>query len=94
MTGIETSPDYIHQKTFCLWFNSFVHSGMAKLGVIIFSNEAWAHLDAYINAQNSHLWGSENPHAYVETDLHPQNLRHNALYHVCELLDFSSSQKP
>jgi len=28
----------------------------------------------YINAQNYRLWKSENPHAYLETGLHPQKI--------------------
>ncbi len=42
---------------------------MAKLEV--FFDEACVHLDSYVSAQNQLLWGSDNPHAYVETSLHP-----------------------
>ncbi len=47
---------------------------MAKLDTILFSDVAWVHLDSYINTQNYHLWGSEIPHAYKETGLHPQKI--------------------
>jgi hypothetical protein len=36
-----------------------------------FSDEAWIHLDGYVNSQNYRIWSSENPHATVETTLHP-----------------------
>jgi hypothetical protein len=35
-----------------------------------FSDEAWIHLDGYVNSQNYRIWSSENPHPTVETTLH------------------------
>ena len=33
---------------------------------IIFPHKAHFDLDGYINKQNCSIWGSENPHAYIE----------------------------
>ena len=33
---------------------------------IIFSNEAHFDLGGYVNKQNYCIWGTENPHAYIE----------------------------
>ena len=33
---------------------------------IIFSDEAQFHLGGYVNKQNCRIWGTENPHAYME----------------------------
>ncbi len=35
------------------------------------SDEAWFHLDGYINSQNYRIWSSENPYMFCETGLHP-----------------------
>ena len=37
---------------------------------IIFSAEAYFDLSGYINKQNCHIWGTENPHAYIEKPTH------------------------
>ena len=33
---------------------------------IIFSDEAHFDLGGYVNKQNRHIWGTENPHAYID----------------------------
>ena len=38
---------------------------------IIFSDEAHFDLGGYVNKQNCSIWGSENPHAYIEKPTHP-----------------------
>ena len=38
---------------------------------IIFSDEAHFHLGGYVNKQNCHIWGSENPHEVLEKPMHP-----------------------
>ena len=35
-----------------------------------FSDEAWFHLSGYVSSQNSRVWASENPHEFVEKQLH------------------------
>ena len=39
---------------------------------IIFSDEAHFDLGGYINQQNCRIWGTENPHAYIEMPTHPK----------------------
>ena len=44
---------------------------------IIFSDEAHFDLDGYVNKQNCCIWGTENPHAYIE------KLTHSTRVTVC-----------
>ncbi len=67
-------PDYGKRLRFCQWFQRFTHSGMGALDRTFFTDEAWVHLDGYVNAQNFRIWSSENPHAFVERGLHPQKV--------------------
>lgn len=41
------------------------------LDLTFFSDESWIHLSGYVNGQNSRHWSTSNPHAYVESSLHP-----------------------
>ena len=41
---------------------------------IIFSDEAHFHLGGYVNKQNCCIWGTENPHAYIESPTHPKRV--------------------
>ena len=41
---------------------------------IISSNEARFDLDGYVNKQKSRIWGTENPHAYIEKPTHPERV--------------------
>ena len=38
---------------------------------IIFSDEAHFDLGRYVKKQNYRIWGTENPHAYIEKPTHP-----------------------
>ena len=40
----------------------------------IFSDEAHFDLGGYINKQNCHIWGTENPHSYIEKPTHPKRV--------------------
>jgi hypothetical protein len=40
------------------------------VGQCEFRDEAWFHLNGYINSQNSQLWSAENPHAVIQSPLH------------------------
>ncbi len=40
-----------------------------------FSDEAWVHLDGYINSQNYRLWCCENLHAFAKSGLHSLKIR-------------------
>ena len=41
---------------------------------IIFLDEAHFDLGGYLNKQNCRIWGTENPHAYIEKPTHPKEL--------------------
>ena len=41
---------------------------------IIFSDEAHFDLGVYVNKQNCRIWGTENPHAYIEKPTHPKRV--------------------
>ncbi|PNF41083.1 hypothetical protein B7P43_G06225 [Cryptotermes secundus] len=59
---------------YCLWFREFVHDNPRILDITWFSDEAWFHLSGYVNAQNSGIWVSENPHENAESPPHPQKV--------------------
>ena len=37
-------------------------------------NEAHFDLGGYINKQNCHIWGTENPYAYIKKPTHPKRV--------------------
>jgi hypothetical protein len=39
--------------------------------LIFFSDEAWSHLQGYVNMQNNHDWRSQNPHVTHKVLFHP-----------------------
>ena len=41
---------------------------------IIFSDGAHSDLGWYVNKQNCRIWGTENPHAYIEKLTHPKQV--------------------
>ena len=41
---------------------------------IIFSDEAHFGLGGYVNKQNCPIWGTENPHAYIEKLMQPERV--------------------
>ena len=47
---------------------------LAKKKKIVFSDEAHFDLGGYVNKQNYRIWGTENPHVYMEKPTHPKRL--------------------
>ena len=41
---------------------------------IIFTDEAHFNLCGYVSKQNCRIWGTENPHAYIEKLTHPKRI--------------------
>ena len=41
---------------------------------IIFSDEAYFEFGGCVNKQNCRIWGTENPHAYIEKPMHPKRI--------------------
>jgi hypothetical protein len=66
--------DYDKRMTYGRWFQTFIDENPVILDYTWFSDEAWFHLSGYVNAQNTHLWGSENPRALFEEPLHSQKV--------------------
>jgi hypothetical protein len=69
-----TQQDNNKCMTYCHWFQTFTDENPGILDYTRFSDEAWLHLSGYVNSQNTHLWGSENPHALFEEPLHSQEV--------------------
>ncbi len=63
--------DYGQRVAYCRWLEQFDHGGASQFDNVYFSDEVWVHLEGYINSQNYRLWCCENPHAFVESVLHP-----------------------
>jgi transposase len=63
------------REKFCRWLLSKrLKNGMEFLDNFFFSDEAWFHLDGYVNSQIYRIWSAENPYAYRETRLHPKKI--------------------
>jgi hypothetical protein len=56
---------------FCIRFLQSVIEGEIDQQFTFFSDEAWLHLQGYINMQNNRYWSSQNPHLTHEVPLHP-----------------------
>jgi hypothetical protein len=50
---------------------SLVVEGEIDLQLAFFSDEAWFHLQGYVNTQNNRYWSSQYPHLTHEALLHP-----------------------
>ena len=58
----------------CIRFAKWALQNMPILAKkIIFSDEAYSDLDGQLNKQNCRIWGTENPHAYIEKLMHPNS---------------------
>lgn len=67
-------PDFATRMRYCEWFNENLAHNNNLLDLTFFTDEAWFHLSGYVNSQNFRIWGAENPHEFVETNLHPQKI--------------------
>ncbi len=56
---------------YCKWFLDFVEKDLYKLHNIFYSDEAWFSLLRYVNSCSNCMWSTTNPHARLETPLHP-----------------------
>jgi hypothetical protein len=56
---------------FCNWFLQSVVKGEIDLRLTFFSEEAWFHLQGYVNMQNNRYSSSQNAHLTREVQLHP-----------------------
>jgi hypothetical protein len=68
--NLNSQQDYDKRMTYCSWFQTFIDEKPGILDHTWFSDKAWFHLSGYVYSQNSHLWGTENPHAMFEEPLY------------------------
>jgi hypothetical protein len=66
--------DRISRMNYCNWLLQFVRNGKKSMDNLYFSDEAWFHLDGYVNSQNSRIWSTDNPHAIYEKPLYAQKI--------------------
>jgi len=64
--------EYAKRFNYCRWFKNLIRGNIGVSDQVFFTDEAWFHLSGYVNSQNHRTWGTENPHNYTETALHPQ----------------------
>ena len=58
--------DHRRRVDFCLQLQDLVSSDDHFVEKVRFSDEATFHVSGAVNRHNVTIWGSENPHAYVE----------------------------
>ena len=58
--------DHRRRLDFCLQLQDIMSSDDHFLEKVQFSGEATFHVSGTVNRRNVRIWGSENPHAYVE----------------------------
>jgi sulfur relay (sulfurtransferase) complex TusBCD TusD component (DsrE family) len=56
---------------FCNWFLQSVVEGEIDSQLTFFPDEAWFHLQGYMNTQDNSYWNSQNPDLTQEGSLHP-----------------------
>jgi hypothetical protein len=57
--------DKEHRLSFCVSMQTLMETG-GFVESLVFSDESTFHLSATVNRHNVRIWGTENPHAYVE----------------------------
>jgi hypothetical protein len=62
--------DFNLRITFCNWLLRNVHDGIIDPDLFFMSDEAWFHVSGNVNAQNSSIWDTENPHVLHQRPLH------------------------
>jgi hypothetical protein len=62
--------DGVTRLHYCHWFMESVTPDGDELDDWYWSDEAWFHLDGYVNSQNLQIWSTENPHALHESPLY------------------------
>jgi len=65
---VQQSSDEDHRcrLNFCLQLQDLMSSDDHFLEEVQFSDEGTFHVSGAVNCRNVRIWGSENPHAYVE----------------------------
>jgi hypothetical protein len=66
--------DHQARVNFCEWLSELLQHDDNFMDYCFFSDEAWFHLNGYVNSQNCRFWCAENPHLIEESPLHSQKL--------------------
>jgi len=66
--------DHAQRREFVEWIIEHQQVDADFSSKIILSDEAHFHLEGFVNRQNCRVWGSENPHLFVEKQMHPQRV--------------------
>jgi hypothetical protein len=66
--------DFPARVFFCEWISEVLEYEPAFLERCFFSDEAWFHLDGFVNSQNFRQWSTDNPRRIIERPLHPQKI--------------------
>lgn len=59
---------------FCEWLFTEITMNSLDMDLFYISDEAWFHLDGYVNSQNHRFWAAKNPNNFHETPLHDQKV--------------------
>ena len=62
--------DFEARVRYCRWFLDNTYADEI-LTTKLFTDVANYHLSGHVNPQNYRTWSTQNPHVFVETDLHP-----------------------
>lgn len=66
--------DFELRMNYCRWFNANLRDNDDVLDLTFYTDEAWFHLEGYVNSQNMRFWSTDNPHRFIEEPLHPQKI--------------------
>lgn len=72
ITAVQQLQPLDHEKriTYCNWFFQHVADGILDPQLLFVTDEAWFHLNGYVNSQNNRYWATENPHETFQMPLH------------------------
>ena len=63
--------DYEKRKEFATWF---LENQLDNLDNVLWTDEAYFHLDGTVYTKNAFIWSDSNPHSQVETPIHSPKL--------------------
>ncbi len=63
----------MRRLSYCTWLKTFAHSSPTQLDNVYLSNEAWVHLNGYVNSQNYRISSQENLTSLLNS-LHPRKV--------------------
>jgi transposase len=66
--------DHQARVHFCEWLGNVLQNDVSFLDNCYFTDEAWFHLNGYVNSQNSRHWCDKNPYIIHEEPLHSSKI--------------------